>query len=116
MPIPSEHDMSAKGILNTARGLLQWNRRFAKVKVPTVYSKDKWAERRLTDVELADVLDLPGTLRKRLKPSQLAKAREMSVPGKVVVALFESLNALVAENVFGGEIQSPRTTRGETQI
>ncbi|KAI2495932.1 hypothetical protein MHU86_18586 [Fragilaria crotonensis] len=86
--------MSAKG--------LQWNRRFAKVKVPSVYSKDKWAERRLTDVELADVLDLPGTLRKRLKPSQLAKAREMSVPGKVVVALFESLYALVAGNVCGG--------------
>ena len=60
--------------------------------MPTVYSKLTWAERRLTDVELADVLDLPGTLRKRLKPAQLAKVREMDVPGKVVVALFESLN------------------------
>ena len=71
---------------------------FGRVTVPTVYSKDMWAERRLTDVELADVLDLPGTLMKRLKPGQLAKVRAMGVPGKVIVALFESLDALVSEN------------------
>lgn len=83
------------GLTNTADGLLQWNRRFGKMIVPTVYSKVMWAERRLTDIELADVLDLPGTLRKRLKPVQLSKAREMVVPGKVIVALFDSLNELV---------------------
>jgi hypothetical protein len=43
------------------------------------------------------VLDLPGTLRKRLKPVQLSKVREMAVPGKVVVALFDSLNELIVE-------------------
>ena len=80
---------------NTAGGLLQWNRRFGKVTVPTVYSKVSWAERKLTDVELADVLDLPGTLRKRLKPVQLTKVRGMNVPGKVVAALFESFKVLI---------------------
>ena len=87
---PREH-----GIPNTAGGLLQWGRRFGKVIVPTVYSKVMWAERRLTDIELADVLDLPGTFRKRLKPSQLAKVSGMCVPGKVVVALLESFHVLV---------------------
>ena len=65
--------------------------------MPTVYSKDMWAERRLSDVELADVLDLPGTLRKRLKAAQLAKVRDMSVPGKVVAALFESFKSLISK-------------------
>lgn len=81
--------------LNTANGLLDWARRFGRVIVPTVYSKAMWANRRLTDVELADVFDLPGTLRKRLKLGQLAKVRELKVPGKVVVALLESLKSLV---------------------
>ena len=85
-----------QGLQNSAGGLLDWSRRFAKVIVPTVYSNDMLAERWLTDVELADVLDLPGTLRKRLNSTQLAKVRGMSVPGKVVVALFESLNTLIA--------------------
>jgi hypothetical protein len=58
-----------------------------------------WAERRLTDFELADVLDLPVTLRKRLRPTQLGKIRNMAVPGKVVVALFESLNRLISHDV-----------------
>ena len=44
---------SWEGIPNTAGGLLQWNKRFGKVIVPTVYAKGLWAERRLTDVELA---------------------------------------------------------------
>ena len=91
-----------QGLLNSAGGLLDWSRRFTKVVVPTVYSKDMWAERRLTDVELADVLDLPGTLRKRLNSVQLVKVRGMSVPGKVVVALFESLNVLITRN-YGEE-------------
>ena len=76
-----------QGLLNSAGGLLDWSRRFAKVIVPTVYLKDTWAERRLTDVEVADVLDLPGTLRKRLKSTQLTAVRGMGVPGKVMVAL-----------------------------
>ena len=43
------------------------------------------------------MLDLPGTLRKRLKAAQLAKVRDMSVPGKVVVALFESFKSLISK-------------------
>jgi hypothetical protein len=92
--IPAGPGNTEVEMLNTAGGLLQWTKRFGKVIVPTVYSKELWAERRLTVVELADVLDLPGTLRKRLSLGQLTKVREMSVPGKVVVALFESLKAL----------------------
>ena len=59
--------------MNTARDLLQWKKRFdTKVCLPTIYSKDKYAERRLSDIELADALDLPGTMRKRLNARHLA--------------------------------------------
>jgi hypothetical protein len=45
----------------TAAGLVDWKtRRSCWVTVPTVYSKDKWATRKLTCVELGRVMDLPG--------------------------------------------------------
>jgi hypothetical protein len=51
----------SKGELNTAGGLVDWKmRRSCWVAVPTVYSKEKWAPRKLTDVELGHVMDLPG--------------------------------------------------------
>ena len=86
--------------LNTALGLLQWKRRFDRVCVPTVYSKDKWALRRLSDVELADVLDLPGTMRKRMNIGQLAKLSKLNVPGKVMAAVIDSLVNLVRDEHF----------------
>jgi hypothetical protein len=107
--VPEVEGNSPDELGNTGKGLLQWHRRFGKVIVPTVYSKDMWAERRLTDFEMADVLDLPGTLRKRLNAAQLGKVKNMGVPGKVVVALFESLNALVTQD-------TERTTGAEAQF
>jgi hypothetical protein len=93
IPIP---DMdSGAGTVNTACGLLDWKRRFDRVKVPTVYAKDKWAERKLVDAELADVMDLPGALRKRLTPGQLVLVSRLAVPGKVVAALVESMVGLL---------------------
>lgn len=50
----------APDTLNTAEGLLDWSRRYDLVKVPTVYSKTKWASRRLNSKELCDALDVPG--------------------------------------------------------
>jgi hypothetical protein len=84
--------------------------------VPTVYSKIMWAERRLTDFELADVLDLPGTLRKRSRPTQLGKIRNMAIPGKVVVALFELLNRLISHDVdMRGGVEVEADHRGVTR-
>ena len=103
---------TGQGIPNTTGGLLQWSRRFEKVILTTVYSKVMWAERRLTDVELADVLDLPGTFRKRLKPIQLAKVRGMCVPGKVVVTLLESLHVLVTRK----DVAEERLLRGRLRL
>ncbi|KAI2508968.1 hypothetical protein MHU86_5463 [Fragilaria crotonensis] len=82
---------------NTARGLLEWKKRFDKVCVPTVYSKDKWAVRKLSDTELVDVLDLPGTMRKRMNSGQLAQLSKLKVPGKVMAAVVESLVTLVTD-------------------
>ena len=65
--------------------------------VPTVYSKDKWAIRRLSDTELADVLDLPGTMRKRMNSRQLGELSKLKVPGMVISAVIESLVAIVAK-------------------
>ena len=38
--VPKNRDESPRGLLNTGAGLLQWSRRFGRVIVPTVYSKD----------------------------------------------------------------------------
>ena len=64
--------------------------------VPTVYSKDKWALRRLSDIEVADVLDLPGTLRKKMSVRQLAQLSQVKIPGKVIAAVIDSVVMLVA--------------------
>ena len=73
--------------LNTARGLLQYKKRFDKVCVSTVYSKDKWAVRKLSDTELVDVLDLPGRMRKKMNSRQLAQLSQLKVPGKVMAVV-----------------------------
>jgi hypothetical protein len=47
--------------INTAKGLLDWkSRRTVWVTVPTVYSKDRWAVRRLAPQELRHAMELPG--------------------------------------------------------
>ena len=99
---PGEAENSTEA-RNTAKGLLGWKRRFGQVCVPTVYSKEKWAVRRLYDVELTDALDLPGTMRKRMNSQQLGKSSKVKVPGKVMAAVIESLLVRIVQSDQTGE-------------
>jgi hypothetical protein len=76
--IPVDKD----GTINTAKGLLDWkSRRKAWVTVPTVYSKDRWAVRRLAPQELGHAMDLPGGKIEGMNVEILDKVLNGSVPG-----------------------------------
>ena len=54
---------------NTTRGQLTWGSRLSTfVTGPTVFSKNRWTSRRLTDRELSDALDMPADKFKQAGP------------------------------------------------
>jgi hypothetical protein len=69
--------------LNTASGHLDWKRRFDKVLVPTVYSKTKWARRRLHPKEILRALDIPADVQDAITAGIVEYFVQMPVPGKV---------------------------------
>ena len=71
------------GQLDTYKGLLEWNERFGKVVVPTVYLKDQWVQRHLEDKELATLLDIPGSRTLNLDKESMQRVGEMNLPGKI---------------------------------
>lgn len=81
----------APDTLNTAEGLLDWSRRYDLVKVPTVYSKTKWASRRLNSKELCDALDVPGWLSAVTSEHQRKSLTDLSIPGKLYQFLFQAI-------------------------
>jgi hypothetical protein len=87
--IPVEKD----GAINsTAKGLLDWkSRRTAWVTVPTVYSKDRWAVRRLAPQELGHAMDLPGNKIEGINVEVLDKVLNGSVPGKLMALVAASV-------------------------
>ena len=78
-------------VVNTAIGLLDWGQRFGFVQAPTVYSKDWWAKRRLTNRELASALDLPGSVTTRTSANSLNWLAKATVPGKLVSYVLQGL-------------------------
>ena len=71
------------GQLNTYKGLLEWNERFGKVVVPTVYLKDQWVQQHLEDKELATLLDIPGSRTLNLDKESMKRLGKMNLPGKI---------------------------------
>jgi hypothetical protein len=72
--------------------LLDWKfRRTAWVTVPTVYSKEKWALRKLGPQELGDAMDLSGDKIEGMKAEVLDKVLNGSVPGKLMALVAASL-------------------------
>jgi hypothetical protein len=69
--------------LNTASGHLNWKQRFGKVLVPTVYSKEKWATRRLHPKELLSALDVPADIQGKITTGIVHRFTEMPIPGKI---------------------------------
>jgi hypothetical protein len=79
-------------MINTAMGLLDSKKkRTAWVTVPTVYSKDKWAVRRLNPRELGHVMDLPRDKIVGMSAVLLVKVLTGAVPGKLMALVAVSL-------------------------
>jgi hypothetical protein len=93
-----------ENVLNTAAGLLDWKTRTTvKVIVPTVYSKVKWARRRLCESELGHVMDYPGDKLETLLPAQVRKLLLSPIPGKLLAIAVASLTLTLE----GGTSHSP---------
>ena len=71
------------GQLDTYKGLLEWNERFGKVVVLTVYLRDQWVQRHLEDKRLATLLDIPGSRTLNLDKESMQRVGEMNLPGKI---------------------------------
>jgi hypothetical protein len=99
--------------LNMVDGLVDRKTRgTVKVVVPTVYSKDKWAQRRLGDSELGHAMDYPGDKIKKLLPTQLQKLLAAPVPGKSLAIAIASLTltleggaSMTAESKFKRKLE-----------
>lgn len=76
---------------NTALGLLDWKDRFGYVSVPTVYSKDRWARRKLKAKELCDALDLPGFLVCDASEREKELMTQVVIPGKILQFVFQGV-------------------------
>jgi hypothetical protein len=77
---------------NTAKGLLDWKGRLtASVIVPTVYSKVKWAKRRLSLEELGHAGDIPGDKVEGMGAGSLKVIVQGPVPGKLLASIAASL-------------------------
>jgi hypothetical protein len=101
--------------LNTAIGLLDWKTRcMAWVTVRTVYSKKKWASRRLGPQELGHTMDLPGDKIEGMSAEVLDKVvLSGSVPGKLMVLVAGSLEITESgESAF--EPERDRKQKSET--
>jgi hypothetical protein len=74
--------------LNTAKGLLDWRGRLtASVIMPTVYSRDKWAKRRLSLQELGHKADIPGDKVEGMGAGSLQATVQGPVPGKLLALI-----------------------------
>ena len=106
---PGEADVT----LNTAKGLLDWKeRRSAKVKLPTVYSKNKWAERRLGPQEIGHAMDVPGDKIENMNDKLLDRVLDGRAPGKLLAMIASSLQ-LTQEGGCSMEPERERKRKGE---
>ena len=71
-------------------GLLPWKTRFnVYVCGPTVFSKERWVSRKLTQRELADAVDVPAVEFKKAGSEWRAALTRMETPGKVLVSALQ---------------------------
>jgi hypothetical protein len=102
--------------LNTAKGVLDWKeQRRARVKLPTVYSKEKWAERRLGFEELGHAMDIPGDKIEKMCPRVLDQVLEGRAPGKLLSLITGSLQVTM-ENDKCKEPERERKRKGESCV
>jgi hypothetical protein len=85
---------------DTAKGLLNWQTRMAAtIVVPTVYSKDQWARRRLTLEELGHALNIPGDNKVKGMGTGLRKVVVTGpIPGKILAPIANSLRKTLGED------------------
>jgi len=82
---------NTRNTTNTAEGLLDWERRFDWVKVPTVFSKTKWVSRKLNPKELCNALDIPGSLSEGVTEEGKKLLSKLPIPGKIYQFLFQGI-------------------------
>jgi hypothetical protein len=93
-PEPGEDKPS----LDTAKGLLNWGTQMtATVVVPTVYSRDNWARRRLSLEELGHAADIPGDKVEGMGVGSLKSAVSGLIPGKLLALIANSLRNTLGE-------------------
>eukprot|EP00536_Pseudo-nitzschia_multiseries_P001613 jgi/Psemu1/3728/gm1.3728_g len=73
-----------KGELNSAKGVLNWNNKFNRVKVPHLYKRDQWILQNLTTKELALCLDFLGNQVSACSQDIILDLLKTEVPGKVL--------------------------------
>ena len=69
---------------NTFRGILDWKKRDDCILAPTIYSTSEGVRRRITAVEMAQVMDFPVCRTERMKETDLRLLIDGDVPGKVI--------------------------------
>ena len=89
---PRESKRSSRGRIplpdepNTFRGILKWKKRDDSILAPTIYSKTEGVMRRITTVEMAQVMDFPVCHTERMKETDVRLLIDGDVPGKFIQA------------------------------
>ena len=71
---------------NTFSGILEWKKRDDSILAPTIYSKTEGVMRRITTVEMAQVMDFPVCHTEQMKETELRLLIDGDIPGKVIQA------------------------------
>ena len=74
----------AEGEPNTFRGLLDWKKRNDSILAPTIYSATAGVQRKITTLEMAQVMDFPVCRTEQMKETDLRLLIDGDVPGKVI--------------------------------
>jgi hypothetical protein len=103
-------------MLDTAKGLLNWGTRLtASITMPTVYSKDRWARRRLTLEELGHAADIPGDKVEGMGAGSLKVAVNAPVPGKLLALIANSLRKTLGKDEAIEARETGKRERGDVE-
>ena len=81
---PKQHRIPVPDELNTFRGILDWKKKDDPILAPTIYSKTEGVKRKITTVEMAQVMDFSVCLTERMKGTNVRLLIEGDVQGKVI--------------------------------
>ncbi len=75
-------------------GLLPWNSRNPFVIAPGVFSPTNWVQRRLSQLEFGNILDIPEAMQRSLSPPLLAKFLNdvRFIPERLLFQVLDCLN------------------------